>query len=128
MKKNTANILIFLLSLGTLVSPATAGYYKDDLFPIGLTGLNATGDPREFVHNCPYSNVDSIQWTWSKERSLINELGINVIGSSDALPIYLVDLKPCAVDSADSVRMTYNYLHQVCTELDNLSKKHIILT
>jgi|GEM_PF-3086102 len=78
-----------------------AAYYEPDLFPIGLTGINYTGD-----WNCPYENKGP-GWTWYKEDSLIRTLGINCIGCSDAWPKYLVDLKPTELRED-------NYHHKVC--------------
>lgn len=74
--------LILCIVLGSIFSSLKASYYESDFFPIGLTGINYTGD-----WNCPYENK-GLGWTWDRgdrqEKALIEELGVNCIGCEDA--------------------------------------------
>jgi hypothetical protein len=115
-------ILGVLSSLGL----AFASYYKNDLFPIGLTGINLSG------WTCPYSEVDTlidtlnITWDWNDEKALIFDLGVNCIGSQDAYPPYLMDWS----DTTGS--KTNNYLYKVCEpsfadDGDSANPEHIYI-
>jgi len=103
----TAALLIGLV----VVSAIKGNYYQDTLFPVGLSGIMHTGRlPYDPVDNCPYSNVGpegNPYWTWQRELQLISALGVNCLGSEDAEPGYLIDLKP--ENPSEN-----NYLHQVC--------------
>jgi hypothetical protein len=105
--KNSSTLLVACVALASVVALLNASYYKSDLFPIGLAGLNNTGGFQ--TENCPYSNVGypSSHWNWNEERKLIDSLGINCLGAEDAKPNYIMDLKP---DSSNEG----NYLHEIC--------------
>ena len=95
-----------LITLGVLLfcGVALATYYKPDFFPIGLTGINPTGD-----WNCPYYDKRPGKWLWSDEKALIEALGVNCIGCEDAWHNYLIDFA--------EVRTGNTYIEEVLTEL-----------
>ncbi|NLI98317.1 hypothetical protein GX441_06620 [bacterium] len=125
--KNSSKIFFACIALVSIVALLKAGYYKPDFFPIGLTGLNFTGNlPFPHQDNCPYSNVRPNQWTWNAEKSLIFALGVNCIGGQDAYIRYIgsFDTTIC--------RNQNNYLYRVCIpsfmdDGDSTNAEHIYI-
>jgi len=76
-------------AFAVLATPLSAVYYQDTLFPIGLSGIMFTGrDTIPPIFNCPYGNVG---WSWLNELQLIDNLGVNCLGSEDSYKGYLID-------------------------------------
>ena len=105
LSKNLFRTLTLSLALGGLTTSLKAGYYKPDFFPIGLTGINYTGD-----WNCPYYDKGP-KWRWqasleypNSEDSLIYALGVNCIGCEDAWGLILLFMsmrgRGCLFDEA----------------------------
>ena len=108
--KNSGKLLVTCIALISVVASLKANYYKNDFFPIGLTGINSSG------WSCPYSNADIPNpWVWQEnepadpngEDSLIYDLGVNCIGCEDVYRHYLVSFDPETEDED-------TYLHKVC--------------
>lgn len=96
-----------------LVTPLSAAYYQQDLFPIGLSGIMHTGYDTLYHRNTPYGSEG---WTWLNELQLIDNLGVNCLGSEDSYKGYIITFS----GSSD-----YDYLNQVCAGLDKIEKKSI---
>lgn len=104
-QKRSFVLTVIFVGLIVIIDALKADYYEPDFFPIGLTGLNSTG------YNPPYGDVGP-RWEWDglseyTEQSLIFSLGVNCIGSEDAKPDYLMDMRPTSP-------YENNYLHKVC--------------
>ena len=105
LKKQTIRAYILLLVLSGSVTFLKAAYYQPDLFPIGLSGIMLTGS-----YFCPYYNTPK-KWTWQEELQLIDNLGVNCLGSEDCYKGYLIDFSGTTEN---------DYLHRVFTLLDKV--------
>lgn len=127
-----SKLFVACIALISVIVLLKADYYKPDFFPIGLTGLNPTGQDSA---NCPYGGVDiQYPWRWDynpgdsnlTERKLIFDLGVNCIGCEDGQVRYIgsFDTTVC--------RNQNNYLYKVCIpsfmdDGDSTNPEHICI-
>ena len=104
-KKFLLTATIAFVAGATFLSGA---YYQQDLFPIGLSGIMLTGYDTLYHQNTPYGSQG---WTWLNELQLIDNLGVNCLGSEDCYKGYLIDFSGTTEN---------DYLHRVFTLLDKV--------